>query len=124
MRPLLAFVFGSIAFLVTGCATQVLQSYVGQPITEPILDYGPPTNVVELENGRRAYQWAIDSSGYIPITTPSTGTIYGSGGYATVTTTSTSYVPYSDRCIYTLIAVEQQDRWIVESYRDPSFMCL
>ena len=45
--PLLAF------FALSACATDIMQGYVGKSVQEPILDYGPPTNVVELDDGRR-----------------------------------------------------------------------
>jgi hypothetical protein len=109
--------------LLTGCASEVLKSYVGKSVTEPILDYGPPTNVVELEEGHRAYQWAKTNSGIIPITTPTTTNIYGSGGYATAYSTSTNYVPYSNNCIYTLTAVRNGKDWVVDGFRPPSFEC-
>jgi len=110
-------------FLVAGCASQVLQSYVGKSITEPILDYGPPSNIVELSDGKRAYQWARTNTGVIPVTTPTTTNVYGSGGFATAYSTTTNYVPYSNDCVYTLIAIKSGDDWIVESFRQPTFSC-
>lgn len=115
--------FFAAAFLLSGCASQIMQSYVGGSIQEPILDYGPPTNVLDLEDGRRAYQWRITSSGAMPVTSPTTATVYGSAGYATAYGTSTTYVPYSQECLYTLTAVQQGERWIVDGFRDPGFWC-
>ena len=112
-----------VVFLLSACATQVMQGYVGKSITEPMLDYGRPTDVFELGQGRRAFQWEITSSGAIPITTPTTSTIYGSGGWANITTNSTSYSPYSQTCRYTLTAKASGEDWIVDGYREPTFMC-
>ena len=109
---------------IAGCTSQILQGYVGQPVTEVILDRGPPVNVVELEEGRRAYQWAGKSGGFMPVTTPSSTTVFGPGGaVAIVPGTSTSYVPYSTNCVDTLYATRQGSEWIVEGFRQPSLEC-
>ena len=110
--------------LLCGCATDVMKGYIGKLIQEPVLDYGPPANVIDLEDGRRAYQWQIDSSGVIPMSSPSTSTVFTGNGLATVTTQSTSYIPYSNSCLYTLTAVKQGERYIVDGFRQPSFDCL
>lgn len=109
--------------LLGACASQILESYVGKSVTEPILDYGPPSSVVELPDGRRAFQWARTNSGVIPVTTPTTATVYGSGGYATAYATTTDYIPYSNDCVYTLIAVRSGADWVVESFRKPTLSC-
>lgn len=107
----------------SGCASEIMAGYVGKSITEPMLDYGKPANVIDLGDNRRAFQWSIDQSGVMPITTPSTGTIYGSGGWAQVTTTSTTYVPYSQNCLYTLTATKSGNDWIVDGFRKPTLAC-
>lgn len=114
----------ALALVLSGCATQVLQGYVGKSVTEPMLDHGRPSNVFDLPDGTRAFQWKKNSYGAIPITTPTTSNIYGPGGWATVTTTSTSYAPYSNQCTYTLIAQPSGKDWVVVSYREPSLECL
>jgi hypothetical protein len=120
MRALIVLIcFGFL----TACASEVLKSYVGKPVTEAILDNGPPTNIVELEEGHRAYQWAKTNSGVIPITTPTTTNIYGSNGYATAYSSSTDYIPYSNDCIYTLTATQKGKDWVVDGFRPPSFEC-
>ncbi|WP_227270313.1 hypothetical protein [Roseobacter weihaiensis] len=110
-------------FLLSGCASQVMQGYVGGSITEPMLDYGQPSGVFDLPDGARAFQWNITDSGVIPVSTPSTTNIYGSGGWATATTTSTTYQPYSQECVYTLLARPQGDDWIVTGFRKPRLAC-
>ena len=120
MRILLIF---GIAFGLSSCASQILSGYIDKPITEAVLDYGPPTNVVELGKGERAYQWARTNSGVIPITTTGTTNIYGYGGSATAYTTSTNYIPYSNDCIYTLTATQKGKEWIVDGFRQPSLEC-
>ncbi|WP_262386386.1 hypothetical protein [Roseobacter fucihabitans] len=117
--------FGLAAVLVSlaGCASQIMQGYVGKSITEPMLDYGKPTGVFDLPDGTRAFQWNITESGVIPITNPTTSNIYGSGGWATVTSTSTSYQPYSQECVYTLVAKPGGEDWTVTGFRKPRLAC-
>ncbi len=110
--------------LLAGCATAVLESYVGKSITEPILDYGPPVNAVDLPDGRRAFQWAVNSTGVIPVTSTNSATVWGGGTSTLVTGTTTNYIPTSSQCVYTLYARPQGDDWIVTGYREPNFNCL
>lgn len=114
-----------LAFAVglTACASEVMKSYIGKSISEPMMDYGRPTNVYDLGNDRRAFQWIMNQSGAYPITSPSYGTIYGAGGWATVTTSSTTYVPYSKTCAYTITAKKSGDDWIVDGFRKPTLGC-
>ena len=93
--------------LVLGCTGQIMKGYIGEPISEPILDYGPPINIVELNDGRRAYQWNIVDSGFIPVSGPNT----------------TTYVPYAVSCVHTLIARKIGNDYIVEVHRQTSFFC-
>ncbi len=113
----------ALMFGVAGCASQVLESYVGKSVTEAMLDNGVPTAVFDLPDGTRAFQWKLDSSGVIPITSPTTTDFYGSGGWATATTTTTSYMPYSQTCNYTLLAKLSGEDWIVVGFRKPTLMC-
>ena len=101
------------------CATQILQSYVGQDVTEVVLDYGKPTNAIKLPDGRIAFQWNRTAS----YTTPTTTNIYSSGSYATATTYGggTSY----QECLYTLFAKpNQHGSFTVTGYKEPSLECL
>lgn len=111
------------ALLVSGCASQIMEGYVGKSVQEPILDYGPPANVIRMNDGRRAYQWSMTNSGVLPMTTPSSATIYGSGGYANIVGQTTTYVPYSNDCLYTLTAQERDNDWIIDGYRKPRLAC-
>lgn len=110
-------------FILAGCASQIMEGYVGKSITEPMLDYGKPTSVFDLPNGQRAFQWNINNNGVMPITTPTTSTIYGTNGWASVTTNQTNYVPYSNNCVYTLMGEQRGDDWIVVGFRQPRLDC-
>jgi hypothetical protein len=129
--------------LLAGCASQIMQSYVGKDIREVEMDYGPPSNIIELGNGKRAYQLVRNSTYVGPSSTTTTthssgmSTLRGNiepdryrGNISTSGRThSTSFnsgsVISEESCVYTLIASYQkaQKAWIVESYRQPSFMC-
>lgn len=106
-----------------GCASQIMEGYVGKSISEPMLDYGPPTSVIDLPDGTRGYQWSISSTGVTPIATPTTTTVYGSGGYAVATGSETTYLPWDQTCLYTLLAAQSGNDWVVTGYRQPSLMC-
>ena len=109
--------------LLSACASQIMEGYVGKSITEPMLDYGKPAHVFDLPDGRRAFQWKINNSGVFPMTSPSTGTIYGSGGWASVSTTTTTYVPFSNECVYTLFGKKSGKDWIVVGFMQPRVDC-
>lgn len=100
-----------------------MSEYIGKPIEEPILDYGPPANIIELSDGRRGYQWRMQNSGVMPITTPTTSTIYAGGDVATVYSQTTNYAPYSTNCVYTLTAKKQGNTYVVDGFRQPSLAC-
>ena len=109
--------------VMAGCASAVLESYVGKSITEAMLDYGQPTAAFDLPDGTRAFQWKVNDSGVIPISTTSNSQVYGAAGWTNVTTTSTNYTPYSQECLYTLLAKPQSRDWVVVGFRKPSLVC-
>jgi hypothetical protein len=42
------------AIFLAGCQSDVMKGYIGQPLESVIIDYGPPTSVIELGRGQRA----------------------------------------------------------------------
>ena len=120
-KPLIGAIF--VVGLLAACASAILESYVGKSITEPMLDYGRPTAAFDLPNGTRAFQWKVNDSGVIPISNTSNSQIYGAGGWANVTTTTTEYTPYSQTCLYTLLAKPNGSDWTVVGFRKPSLVC-
>jgi len=107
----------------TGCASQIMESYVGQPVTEAMLDYGAPSNVMTLEDGRRAYQWTINKSRTVAVPTTSTTTVRGPSGTASVHGRSMTHVPRSQTCVYTLTSAQRGGQWIVDGFRKPRSAC-
>src|SRR5690606_36017509 len=101
---------GLAALVLAACASE-MERYVGRSISEVMLDYGPPDDVFELSDGRRAYQWEVKKEGFRPVSGPRIGVGIGVGsGWrggmwgGQVTTLNTAYVPYSKTCRYTLIS--------------------
>ncbi len=44
--------FGVLLVALAGCASQIMEGYVGRDITDVMIDYGRPSNVIELPDGR------------------------------------------------------------------------
>jgi len=118
-------ILGLLVFLplLGGCAADIMAGYIGKPIEAAQIDYGPQSNIIEMQDGRRAYQWNRNSSGIMPITNYNSGTAYGAGGFVNTNGSSTSYVPYERNCLYTLFATKQGSTWIVTGFNEPSLMC-
>ncbi|MFX0541329.1 hypothetical protein ACEWPM_006295 [Roseovarius sp. S4756] len=121
-------IFAAVAALtVAACAApNQMESYVGRPIGEAVLDHGSPTEVFQLSDGRRAYQWELTKTGFRPSPRPriGVGVGIGTGGWGGgLTTIGTDYIPYSKTCRYTLISDKRGDDWIVSEFRKPTPGC-
>ena len=42
--------------ILSGCASQIMNSYVGNDVREVMVDYGTPANAFDMGDGRRAFQ--------------------------------------------------------------------
>lgn len=121
------------ALALSGCASQIMESYLGKDVQEIALDYGPPSSIIDLGDGKRGYQWHKSSNIYIPAQvqsrTTGSGSMFGGSGSAFLNThsvTNTYVTParsYTRDCFYTFIAEMNGDRWIVKSFRRPDLMC-
>lgn len=101
-----------------------MRSYVGSDIREVELQYGPPSNQVDLGAGSRAFQWAKVSVDTTPVTATRVTEKTKKGGK--VTTTQFSGGDQSvTRCVYTFITAWNASRgaWIVTGIRQPSLDC-
>ncbi|MES5048310.1 hypothetical protein ABVB72_23960 [Rhizobium nepotum] len=109
------------SILLTACASTVMKSYIGAPITSVMLDYGPPDNIYSLGAGQQAYQWrknktqvvAGSSSG--EVRTTRRGERYEVSG-------TPGYVERID-CFYTFYTRNSGAEWYVTSFRQPSLEC-
>lgn len=116
--------------LLSGCATGIMEGFVGQPLQVGMARYGPPANVFDMPDGRRAFQWQIDSETYMPRQTYGTVNVYAPPGSYTANAnySQTTYGGQTIRqsCLYTMYARWQpsQNAWIFESFEKPSIMCM
>ncbi|WP_432444415.1 hypothetical protein [Rhizobium lusitanum] len=111
----------AVLLMLTACASQIMKSYIGEPISSVMLDYGPPDNVYDLRPGERAYQWrqkktqvvAGQSSGEVRQTRR---------GRRYEVTETPGYVEQTE-CFYTFYARSSGSDWYVTSFRQPSLEC-
>ena len=104
--------------LASGCASSIMEGYVGRDITDVVLDYGAPANVLQLPDGRTAFQWSRTAT----YSTPTTTNIYDYGNYATATTYGGTTSSYD--CLYTLFAQRNsQNSYTVVGFKEPTLMC-
>ena len=111
--------------ILASCASQIMQGYVGKDINEAILDYGQPANIIDLGDGKRAFQWAMGNTTITPGMTFNNGQVNALGNTANVSITSytTPTVINNDTCLYVLIAEQRNNHWMVTNYRKPRFDC-
>ncbi len=109
------------SILLSACASTVMKSYIGAPISSVMLDYGPPDNIYSLGSGQQAYQWrknktqAVAGSSSGEVRTTRRGERY-----------EVSETPgYVERieCFYTFFTRNSGGEWYVTSFRQPSLEC-
>lgn len=109
------------AIALTGCASTVMKSYIGQPVESVIIDYGPPTAVLDLGWDQRAYQWRKISTNVVSGST--SGEIRDTRrGQRYEETVRPGYVEEQE-CFYTFYARQQGGRWYVTNFRQPKLEC-
>ena len=127
MRSVLAGLLACASLALVGCASQILNSYVGKDVRQAVVKYGPPANALDMGDGRRAFQWVMNSSYTTPVNATTTGTVNSSGPTAwyTSNTLITGGQTFSYRCVYTLYAKWEEARqgWIGVGYETPNIMC-
>lgn len=134
----------SLALAVSGCASQIMEQYVGKSLVEPMLAYGPPAAAFDMDRDTRAFVWQISHSVVtVPARTTTTGTFNSNGaganlgGYVSTQSSgffnaNTYYQPPQTAnwtCSYVLLAkrnglgVTGPASWTVTGYRKPSLNC-
>lgn len=113
--------FAAAAVLLAGCASDTMKTYIGQPVESVIIDYGPPTNILELGWNERAYQWRKISTNVVS---------GSSSGEIRDTRRGMRYEEYStpgyleeQECFYSFYARMQQGRWYITNFRQPKLEC-
>jgi len=128
----------SVIFL-AGCASKIMEGYIGKDIREVVLERGTPVNAMDMGNGVRAFQWSLTRSYTSPVqvSSTSTGRGYGSSyntGYRTnysmntyvnTNTVITGGHTTTSTCLYTLFAKWNKIRngWMVTGFKKPNIMC-
>lgn len=110
-----------------GCASSVMNGFVGKSVQEVMVRYGPPANAFDMGDGRRAFQWQMTSTSVTPVTSTTTGNAfaYGNNVNWTQRTQITGGVPITNTCAYTMFGrwSDAANAWIMESYQKPKLMC-
>lgn len=116
-----------LPILLAGCASSIMNSFVGQPVQQTVLKYGPPANAMDMPDGSRAFQWVRSSSYTTPVTANSYGHVAGYGNNAIwmQNTQISGGQTFTSSCAYTLFARwnEASNAWIVTGYQKPNLMC-
>lgn len=113
--------FVAIVLALTGCASDIMKNYIGQPVESVVLDYGPPTAVVDLGQGERAYQWrkistnAVSGTSSGEVRQTKHGTVYEE-------TETPGYIERQE-CFYTFYARSSGGRWFITNFRQPKLEC-
>ncbi|MBP2570975.1 hypothetical protein J2767_002144 [Agrobacterium tumefaciens] len=119
--PTAIILIAGASMLLTACASTVMKTYIGAPITSVMLDYGPPDNIYSLGPGQQAFQWrkkktqvvAGSSSGEVRTTRR---------GERYEVSETPGYVERID-CYYTFYTRGSGNEWYVTSFRQPSLEC-
>ena len=135
-------------FALGGCATQVLENYVGTSLAQPVMDHGPPSAAFDMGDGRRAFVWTKTKRYTAPGTvvssgsafTASSGTLRSNGNHWTYTGQATTNIyaaaiitppeNYAWQCHYTVFAIpirtdiEGPASWRIVGYQKPKYGCL
>ncbi len=91
---------------------------VGKDVTQVAIQYGPPVASYDLPDGRKAFQWRMDTAMMMPTTT----TVTGYGNTATAYTTGGGIS--TSTCFYTLYAVPNAAKsFTVTGFEPPNAFC-
>ena len=114
----------SAAMLLAGCSSEIMQSYVGHPVQDVLLDYGPPANAFDMPDGRRVFQWVQTTSVTSPAYARTTGYVYNPGWVDTKTQIYGGQTNTYE-CIYSLYAQwhDNSSAWIISGLKKPDFLC-
>ena len=71
-----------LVFLVSGCASQVMEGYKGQTVSDVVAQYGMPSGSYDLGGGERAFVWEMNNSVVVPGTVNTTSTAIGNSVFS------------------------------------------
>ena len=117
----------ALALGLSGCATDIMQGYIGRTPQEVMARYGPPDNIFDMPDGRRAYQWLqISQSTSAGSEESRTRWVErGNGHRERITTTQISPLTTEvQKCFYTMYAHRAPPgTWVFDSFEKPEFGC-
>ena len=120
---------------ISGCASMIMKGYIGKDVREVVVEYGYPSNWLDMGDGRRAFMWTSYRNFTTPVNVSSYTTgqanaqVYGNTvsaqGSANTNTRITGGQTYTSSCLYTLYAKWDDVRkgWIVTDFVKPKFRC-
>lgn len=107
------------AALAAACVSTEMKGYVGKDVSEVLMGYGQPGNVLDLPDGRRAWQFRWGGgSGVIPGRSQTTVQTIGNTAVATTTATPATIV-HSEGCLITYIGARSGNSWTITDIRVP-----
>mgnify|MGYP000843911313 CR=1 FL=1 len=119
--PAAIILIAAASIVLTACASTVMKSYIGAPITSVMLDYGPPDNIYSLGPGQQAYQWRKNKTQVVAGS--SSGEVRSTRhGERYEVSETPGYVERID-CYYTFYTRSSGNDWYVTSFRQPSLEC-
>ncbi|MDQ1337843.1 MAG: hypothetical protein QG617_810 [Campylobacterota bacterium] len=125
MKKLVVLIF-TVAIM-SGCASQIMKSYIGKDVREAIVDHGAPANAFDMGDGRRAFQWTIGHSYTMPVTATTSGSVntYGSNSFVNSNTVITGGQTINSKCVYTLFGRWNGEKqgWFITDIKKPNLMC-
>lgn len=96
-----------------------MRRYVGSDVSEVLIEYGQPEQVIELPDGRRAYQFRSGGGAvFVPSSTNATAVTTGSLTTVHATTNPGGIIP-TEGCLLTFIAAPSGTSWTVTEIRVP-----
>lgn len=113
-----------LAIGLSACASATMRGYMGEPLQNAMLDYGPPANAFDMPDGSRAFQWVINTTYVTPAYATQTITPIGRNMWMTNTRIDGGQAITSG-CVYTMLARwdEAQNTWVFYDFRRPSLGC-
>lgn len=107
------------AALLSACVSTQMRGFVGKDITEAQFRYGQPVNVIDLADGRRAFQFA-QGGGSSVVPGQSVAVAQSQGDTTFIAGQSTpAMVVERAPCLLTFIAGRSGQSWVVQEIRAP-----
>ena len=109
--------------LLAGCSAEIMRSYIGRPVTDVMLDYGPPANAFDVSDEKRVFQWIKTTSVTTPVYATTTG--YAYQGWVNTNTQIHGGQTNTFECVYSMYARwnDNRESWIISGFKEPDFWC-